>query len=65
MSGDIERIGEYAHWVILNANDVFGLACADAVTIEPEGLPLLFDMVDRFGSEGYLAFLAQTDGKGE
>ena len=52
-----------AHYLDLNANDVFAWGCADVcqMTIE-EGFDLYFEMHERWGAEGEFAFMAEGRG---
>lgn len=54
-----EMILNDAFGVVLNANDFFGYACADAVQVDfLEHGEKLIDMVRRFGGDGSSAFMA-------
>jgi hypothetical protein len=46
----------------LNANDTFGYACADSVSVAIEDLPKLLEVEEKFGGDGTLAFMALVEG---
>lgn len=55
----VKLIQEYGHGSIsLNANDVFGYACADSVDCYISELPILKHVTDMFGNDGAIAFMA-------
>lgn len=49
---------EHAFSITLNANDTFGWACADSVSIAIEDLPKLFEVEKLYGSDGVTAFMS-------
>lgn len=58
---DLQTLLNSAHWIDLNANDFFYLACADLV--RTEYLDELGDMVRKFGTNGVLAFMTHSRGQ--
>lgn len=46
----------------LNAGDTFAYACADYVTIDETGLPLLLECFNKFQDDGVTAFLSAVRG---
>jgi hypothetical protein len=44
--------------IVLNANDFFGYASADAVTVEMEHFDKLEKMANEYGQDGINAFMA-------
>lgn len=51
-------LDDYAFHIVLNANDTFGYACADAVDVSVEDLPKLLEVEKLFGADGVTAFMA-------
>lgn len=49
----------HVFYIVLNANDTFGYACADSVTMEADGIPLLAECFRRWGSDGVTALMAE------
>lgn len=59
MKVDFKFLDDYAFFIELNANDVFGWACADSVTIDIQELPGVIDLYNKFDSSGVIAFMAK------
>jgi len=62
---DLEELLEYALSVKieLNASDTFAYACADSVTIDEDGVPLLIECFSKFGNDGITAFMSEVRGE--
>ncbi|MDO8659570.1 MAG: hypothetical protein Q7K54_03120 [Candidatus Parcubacteria bacterium] len=57
LQGDKEKICLY-----LNMNDTFAWACADAEEFTIEELPIIYDVFEKFGHSGIIAWASQKNG---
>lgn len=53
-----------AHFILLNANDVWAWGCADSCQVEcwPRTIELLGDVYHKWGPDGEIAFMAHGEG---